>query len=115
MGKYATTGDGILTAILLMDAVLSRKEPLSKLAAPVFMFPQLTVNLTVADKDTVMADTEIQSKLAELAAALQGHGRILLRKSGTEPVVRIMVEAEQDEECRSTAQTMADFIRRRGY
>ena len=115
VGKYATTGDGILTAILLMDAMLSRKEPLSKLAAPVVMLPQMTVNLSVADRDAVMADAAIRSKLGALSAVLQGRGRILLRKSGTEPVVRIMVEAEREEECRTVAQTMADFIRERGY
>ena len=113
--KYATTGDGILTAILLMDAVLSGKQPLSKLAAPVHMLPQLTVNLSVGDKDAVMTDAVIQRKLAELAAELGDRGRILLRKSGTEPVVRIMVESEQDTECERIAEALADVIRERRH
>lgn len=113
--KYATTGDGILTAILLMDAMLSAKLPLSKLAAPVRMFPQLTRNLPVEDKDAVMTDTTVQSKLADLAEALGENGRILLRRSGTEPVVRIMVEAAEEEICEQFSQELAAIIRERGY
>ena len=113
--KYATTGDGILTAILLMEAVLSAKQPLSRLAAPVQMFPQLTRNLPVADKAAVIADGEVQKKLAELGELLGEDGRILLRKSGTEPVVRIMVEAADDAICAATADELAGVIRERGY
>jgi len=115
VGKYATTGDGILTAILLMDAVLSGKQPLSRLSAPVKMLPQLTVNLTVTDKDAVMADPAVRQALAELEAQLAGRGRILLRRSGTEPLIRIMVEAEEDAECRCIAESLAEVIRERGH
>ena len=115
VGKYATTGDGILTAILLMDAVLSGKQPLSRLSAPVKMLPQLTVNLTVTDKDAVMADPAVRQALAELEAQLVGRGRILLRRSGTEPLIRIMVEAEEDAECRRIAESLAEVIRERGH
>lgn len=115
VSKYATAGDGILTAILLMDAVLSEEQPLSKLASPVQMLPQLTQNLTVTDREAVMSDPLIQKKLADMTEALAGGGRILLRKSGTEPVIRIMVEAERDEDCRRIADELASAIRTRGY
>jgi phosphoglucosamine mutase len=113
--KYATAGDGILTAILLMDAVLSEAQPLSKLAAPVCMLPQLTQNLTVSDREAVMRDPLIREKLSAMTEALAGGGRILLRKSGTEPVIRIMAEAECDEECRRLIDELAATIRERGY
>jgi phosphoglucosamine mutase len=113
--KYATAGDGILTAILLMDAVLSEAQPLSKLAAPVCMLPQLTQNLTVSDREAVMRDPLVREKLSAMTEALAGGGRILLRKSGTEPVIRIMAEAECDEECRRLMDELAATIRERGY
>ena len=115
VGKYAAAGDGILTAILLTEAMLASKEPLSRLAAPVTLFPQLTRNLTVTDRDAVMADVAVQDRLTSLSAELDGHGRILLRKSGTEPLIRIMVEAETQELCLRCADEMEACIRQGGY
>ncbi len=112
--KYATTGDGILTAILLMEAMLSAKQPLDKLAAPVRMYPQLTRNLRVEDRDAVLCDTEVKHRLDALSKELGDTGRILLRKSGTEPVIRIMVEAEEETVCEQIADALEDAIRERG-
>ena len=113
ISKYATTGDGILTAILLMEAMLSAKQPLSRLAAPVQMLPQRTRNLPIRDKDAIMNAPSVQEKLTELAEKLEGNGRILLRKSGTEPVIRIMVEAETDAKCSIYIEEMAAVIQKK--
>ncbi|MBR1584258.1 MAG: phosphoglucosamine mutase [Clostridia bacterium] len=92
--KYATTGDGMLTAIKLMQAMLDQKQTLSKLAEPVHLYPQVLKNVHVADKDEALHHPDVQAALKEAEAALQGNGRVLLRKSGTEPVIRVMVEAQ---------------------
>ena len=115
VGKYAATGDGILTAILLIEAVMASKQTLGKLAAPVVMFPQLTRNLTVSDRDGVMSDPAVAACLRELEAELGEHGRILLRKSGTEPLIRIMAEATERDVCARCADRMERIIRERGY
>ena len=109
--KYATTGDGILTAIMLMERMVESKLPLSKLAEPVVMYPQVTVNLRVPDKEAVLLNPAVKAKLADCNARLGGQGRMLLRKSGTEPVVRIMVEAVDGEICRAFVDEMTNLIR----
>jgi phosphoglucosamine mutase len=91
--KYATTGDGILTAIMLMEEILDQKLSLSKLASPVTILPQVLKNIRVADKSAVAADELIQGKIAEITKELDGRGRILLRESGTEPVIREWLNA----------------------
>ena len=115
VSKYAAAGDGILTAILLTEAMLAAKEPLSRLASPVELFPQITRNLTVSDRDAVMADAAVRERLTAISAELGERGRILLRKSGTEPLIRIMTEAESQELCLRCADEMASFLRQRGY
>ena len=110
--KYATTGDGILTAILLAEAVLDAKEPLSALAAPVKMLPQVTVNVRVKDKTQAASRPSVRAAVAEVERELVGKGRILLRESGTEPVLRVMVEAEGGGVCRKYAEAVADIIRK---
>lgn len=110
--KYATTGDGILTAIMLMERIVDSKLPLSKLAEPVIMYPQVTINIRVPDKDAVLSDPAVLKVRDELAARLGDNGRILLRKSGTEPVVRVMVEAPDKSTCESLAEEMASVIRK---
>ena len=109
LSKYATTGDGILTAIMVMEAMIEAKAPLSKLKSPVTMYPQITVNVRVKDK-SVIKDKRVTDKADEVKAILGDKGRILLRESGTEPVVRVMVEAEDDALCR-LANDVADVIR----
>ena len=113
--KYATTGDGILTAILLTEAVLESGQTLHQLAAPMRSYPQLTRNLTVSDRDAVMADGAVRRRLSELRDTLADEGRILLRKSGTEPLIRIMVEAADAARCEACADDLENVIRERGY
>lgn len=112
--KYATTGDGILTAIMVMERVVDSKIPLSKLAEAVVMYPQVTVNLRVPDKDAVLNNPAVKAKLADCNARLGGDGRMLLRKSGTEPVVRVMVEAADGETCEAYAKEMTETVRGEG-
>ena len=97
--KYATTGDGLLTAIKLMQAMLDQKSTLSKLAEPVKLYPQVLKNVKVSDKDAVLQHPAVQQALQKAEEKLQGNGRVLLRKSGTEPVVRVMAEAEEESIC----------------
>jgi len=99
LSKYATTGDGILTAIKVMETVVSEKLPLSKLAEPVKMLPQVTKNVRVSDKDAVCNHPAVKEAICKVEARLGDRGRVLLRKSGTEPVIRVMVEAPTEEEC----------------
>ena len=112
--KYATTGDGLLTAIMVMERIAESKLPLSKLAEPVVMYPQITRNLPVPDKDAVLNHPTIKAKLADCNARLGGGGRMLLRKSGTEPVVRVMVEAADEETCEAFAEEMVAVIQNTG-
>jgi phosphoglucosamine mutase len=114
LSKLATTGDGILTSIKLMEAVVAKKTKLSKLAEAVVTFPQVTKNIRVADKDKVMKNADVLEKVREISDLLGNDGRILLRKSGTEPVVRVMVEAESAETCETLAQSVLDVIKERG-
>ena len=99
LSKYATTGDGILTAIKLTDACLKYKLTLSKLAEPVKMFPQVLKNVRVNDKAAVRENELVKSAIKKVEDALGSSGRILLRESGTEPVIRVMVEAESEKLC----------------
>ncbi len=97
--KYATTGDGMLTAIKIMQAMLAKKLPLSKLVKDVEIYPQVLKNVRVADKDVALANPAVCAAVEKVKEALGDNGRILLRKSGTEPVLRVMVEAESYELC----------------
>ena len=114
LSKYATTGDGILTSIKLMETVVKKKTTLGKLAAPVVIFPQVTENIRVVDKKKVTGDARIRAAVDEVAAELGEGGRILLRESGTEPVVRVMVEAESEAECRACTSRIVDLVRSLG-
>ncbi len=110
LSKYATTGDGILTAIKLMEAVISEKKPLSKLAEPVQMLPQVTKNVRVADKAAVKNNSAVKNTLEAVARRLGDGGRILLRESGTEPVIRVMVEAPTLELCQECVGEVVSVI-----
>lgn len=112
--KYATTGDGILTSIMLMEAMVEQKSPLSKLAAPMVMYPQVLVNLRVADKDAVMNHPMVQESVRSAEVMLNGNGRVLLRKSGTEPVIRVMSEASDETACKSAVDSICTVIRSLG-
>ena len=112
--KYATTGDGLLTAIMLAEQVVETKRTLSELASPVMLYPQITVNLPVTDKSAVLHHPAVEAKRAECNRRLGKDGRLLLRASGTEPLLRIMVEAAEEEICRAMADEMAETVRKTG-
>lgn len=114
MSKYATTGDGLLTAIKVMEAVVSNKLPLSKLAEPVIMFPQVLKNLRVADKRAVRENESVQNAVRIIGERLGKRGRVLLRESGTEPVIRVMCEAPTGEECEAFVDEILAVIRAEG-
>ena len=113
--KYATTGDGILTAIKVMEVMLARKVPLSELTKGFVKYPQLLVNVKVKSKQEVNNDPEVQAEVKKVADALGDTGRILVRESGTEPLIRVMVEAATDEECSKYVYQVVDLIKSKGY
>ena len=113
--KYATTGDGILTAIKMMEVMLEKKKPMSELRAPFRVYPQVLENIRVTDKRTVQNDPEVQSKVKEVEELLGNNGRILVRESGTEPLIRVMVEAGDMDTCRKYVATVIDLIKAKGY
>lgn len=115
MKKYATTGDGILTAIMLLEEMCYKKAKLSELSRNVTLYPQHTQNVRVKDKDAVFSDSDVQMALKSVEQKINGRGRVLLRKSGTEPVVRIMIECENIEKCREYAEEIEDAIVRGGH
>lgn len=113
--KYARTGDGILTSLKIMEAMLAKKLPLSKLAEPVTIYPQVLINVRVKDKKAAQADADVQAAVEAVAAELGNTGRILVRESGTEPLVRVMVEAPDQELCQALAQRVVDMIKQKGH
>ncbi len=113
--KYATTGDGILTALKVTEEMIENRAPLSKLAAPVKLYPQIMKNVRVIDKATTVNDPNVQKKVKEINELLDGNGRILLRESGTEPVIRIMVEADNEELCNSYIDQVYQLVKKGGY
>ena len=113
--KYACTGDGILTSLKVMQAIMDRKTTLSKLVQPMTVYPQVLKNVRVKDKAAAQADQDVQSAVSAVEKALGNTGRILVRESGTEPLVRVMVEAESKELCEKYAQSVVDVIERKGY
>lgn len=113
--KYATTGDGILTAIMMTEEICDSKLSLAELTAPVKLYPQYTKNVRVKDKAAVLKDKDVQDSLAEVEKLIDGKGRTLLRQSGTEPVIRVMIEAEEEEKCIQYAQIIVDAILKGGH
>ncbi|MBQ7858625.1 MAG: phosphoglucosamine mutase [Faecalibacterium sp.] len=113
--KYASTGDGILTSLKMMEVMMARKTTLSKLAEPLVIFPQKLTNVRVTDKAVAQADPDVQAAVAAVAEALGDTGRILVRESGTEPLVRVMVEAETQEMCDKYVQQVVDVIVAKGH
>ncbi|MCM1466589.1 MAG: phosphoglucosamine mutase [Alistipes sp.] len=113
--KYATTGDGIITALKMMEVMLAKKKTLSELAKPVTIYPQLLKNVRVTDKAAAQNDPEVKAAVKKVAEKLGNDGRILVRESGTEPLVRVMVEAATDEICEKYVTQVIDAIIRRGY
>ena len=108
--KYATTGDGMLTAIKLMQVILDKKTSLSELTRDVTIYPQILKNVRVPDKDAVLNHPDVQAKVAQVTEELQGNGRVLLRKSGTEPVLRVMAEAPSYDICEEKVNAIIDAM-----
>jgi phosphoglucosamine mutase len=113
--KYATTGDGILTSLKVMEVMMAKKQTLSKLAEPVMIYPQYMVNVRVRDKKTVLDDAVVQASVEAVGKLLGGNGRILVRPSGTEPVIRVMVEAQTQTMCQDCVGQVVQTIADRGY
>ncbi len=113
--KYETTGDGILTSLKLMEVMLAKEKPMSELAAPVVFYPQVLKNVRVKSKPDAQNDPEVQKAVAAVSEALGDEGRILVRESGTEPVIRVMVEAGSDEICEKYVDSVIDVIRAQGH
>lgn len=114
LSKFATTGDGILTAIKVMEAVIDSKLPLSKLKSAVVMLPQVTKNVRVGSKQAVLENKVVIDEVEAVKTALGKNGRILLRESGTEPLIRVMIEAPTEQECNEYADRVVDIIIREG-
>lgn len=113
--KYATTGDGILTSLKVMEVMMAKKQPLSKLAEPVRFYPQELVNVRVADKEKAQNDKDVDAAIKKVEKKLKSSGRILVRPSGTEPLIRVMVEAESKELCSSYAEEVVSVLHAKGY
>ena len=113
--KYASTGDGILTSLKMMEVMMARKKKMSELTEGLTIYPQVLVNVRVTDKKAAQADPAVQEAVAGAAQALGDTGRILVRESGTEPVVRVMVEAETEEVCHQYVDGVVEVIKAKGY
>ena len=113
--KYATTGDGIITALKMLEVMLAKKKTLSELAAPLVIYPQVLKNIRVTDKTQAQDDADVKAAVEAVANALGADGRILVRESGTEPVVRVMVEAGSTQECEKYVDQVIDVIKSKGY
>ncbi|MED4971479.1 phosphoglucosamine mutase [Geobacillus kaustophilus NBRC 102445] len=109
---YNTTGDGMLTALQLVNIMKIKGKPLSELAGEMKKYPQLLVNVRVKDKEKAMENEQVKKVIAEVEAEMNGNGRVLVRPSGTEPLVRIMAEAQTEEACRAYVERIADVVRR---
>ena len=113
--KHARTGDGILTAIMLMEVMMETKKTMSELAKPVEIYPQKLTNVRVADKAAAQADPDVAAAVDAVANALGTTGRILVRESGTEPVIRVMVEAKTQEMCDTYVNQVVEVIKAKGH
>lgn len=113
--QLATTGDGILTSLKIMEVMLEKKTRLSELIKPVTIYPQLLVNVKVQDKTAAEQDEDVQAAVKAVEEALGNTGRILVRESGTEPLLRVMVEAETDEICHKYVYQVVDVLKAKGH
>ena len=113
--KYAVTGDGVLTSLMLMEVMLEKKAKLSELRKGLKVYPQLLKNIRVADKPAAKNDPDVISETKKVEEALGENGRILIRESGTEPVIRVMVEAETQELCEKYVDQVIDVLKAKGH
>lgn len=113
--KNATTGDGILTSLKVMEVILERKQTLAKLASEIEIYPQVLKNVKVKDKLAAQEDQAVKAEVEKVTEALGEEGRILLRQSGTEPVVRVMAEAASHETCEKYVDQVIEVMKSRGH
>lgn len=113
--QHAVTGDGLLTSLMIMEAMLSKEKTLSELTEDLKIYPQLLVNMRVKDKVAAREDEDVQTAAREVEAILGNDGRLLLRESGTEPLIRVMVEAKTDELCKENVERILDVLRKKGH
>lgn len=113
--KHASTGDGILTSLMVMEVMMDKKKTLHELCQGFTFYPQVLKNVRVANKANAQADEDVQAAVAQVAAELGDTGRILVRESGTEPVIRVMVEAESQEICQKYVDQVVEVIKRKGH
>ncbi|MBP5304646.1 MAG: phosphoglucosamine mutase [Lachnospiraceae bacterium] len=112
--KYATTGDGVLTSLMVMEAMLEKKMPVSELLADLVIYPQLISNVRVKDKKAAAEDPGVNAAIDKVTAELGDDGRVLVRASGTEPVLRVMVEAKTDEICKEKVDYIVNALKESG-
>ena len=113
--KYASTGDGILTSLKIMEVMCDKKAKLSDLAKELVIFPQKLINVRVKDKAAAQADPDVQTAVSAVSVQLGDTGRVLVRESGTEPVIRVMVEGETEEICSECCESIVKVIRANGH
>ena len=113
--KHASTGDGILTSLMVMEVMMDKKKSLSELCQGFTFYPQVLKNIRVANKANAQNDEDVQAAVAQVAAELGDTGRILVRESGTEPVIRVMVEAEDHDTCEKYVDQVLEVIKRKGH
>ena len=113
--KYAVTGDGVLTSLMLMEVMLEKKAKLSELRKDLKAYPQVLKNVRVADKPAARNDADVIAATKKVEEALGDNGRILLRESGTEPVIRVMVEADTEELCNQYVDDVIKVLEEKGH
>ena len=113
--KYATTGDGVLTSLKVMEVLLEKKTRVSMLLSDLQKYPQLLENVRVKDKIAAREDEDVKRAVKDVEEKLGSEGRILVRESGTEPLIRVMVEAGTDELCRELVGEVVDVIKKKGH
>ena len=113
--KYASTGDGILTSLKMMEVMMARKKKMSELMEGLHIYPQVLENVRVTDKKAAQDDADVQNAVRAVTEALGDTGRILVRESGTEPLLRVMVEAETEEICKKYVDQVVDVVKKKGY
>ena len=113
--EHANTGDGLLTALKLLEVMKHTGKTINELTDTLFVYPQLLVNVKVRDKEKAMQDPEVLDACKRIEKELEGDGRILVRCSGTEPLVRVMVEAKSDELCHKYVYQVVEIIEKNGY
>jgi phosphoglucosamine mutase len=113
--KYATTGDGILTSLKVMEVIMAKKTTLSQLCKPLVLYPQVLINVHVKDKVLAMNDENVKKTVEKVEKTLGDSGRILVRPSGTEPLVRVMVEAPAEKTCKKLCDEVVEALKKNGH